>query len=333
MLAFVDLVQDIDVLGPVLLDLAADPDLELRIVVSRWLEARSPRTALWLRRAGLPFRWVRRNDVVAGTAPGLQRVAAVLTASESSHPAHAAGHALASRAERSGIAAYTMQHGLENVGLHRAEGLGFRFASRAVFCWFEVGDADAAMAEETRAKLVSTGRPRPVLKPVAPTFDVAVFENLHGERYTDADRAAFLDGLEALAADGALVIVRPHPAGGWAGGLVQRFADRPAVTVQSPDHIAASLETAANVAASARRVITTPSTTALDALEAQRPVALAVAGGPIYAGLPVLASAKAWPAFVHGVAPAGLHTPPAMASLLTGDASTAILSRLRADLC
>ena len=43
-----------------------------------------------------------------------------------------------------------------------------------------------------------------------------------------------------------------------------------------------------------RRIIITPSTVALDAAMAGRPVALAFAGGPLYSGLPVLQSEADW---------------------------------------
>ena len=97
-LVLIDLVQDIDALLGLLVAIAAVPDLELKVIVSRWLERESPRTAALLRAHGLDFTYVRRREIIEGPAPSLRGVDAVLAASESSHPAHAAGHALAARA-------------------------------------------------------------------------------------------------------------------------------------------------------------------------------------------------------------------------------------------
>ena len=63
-----------------------------------------------------------------------------------------------------------------------------------------------------------------------------------------------------------------------------------------------------------RRVITTPSTIALDAASAGRPVWLAAPGGPIYAPLPLLRGRADWIAAARGPAE-------------TGEAEGAFLSR------
>ena len=67
-LAFVDLVQDVDVLLPVVLALRHDAELSPKVLVSRWLERESPRTAARLQAEGVPFSYARRRDVVEGRA-------------------------------------------------------------------------------------------------------------------------------------------------------------------------------------------------------------------------------------------------------------------------
>ena len=160
-LAFIDLVQDLDVLLPVLLALRGDPDLSLKVMVSRWLERESPRTSARLKAEGFAFKYVRRHDVIEGRAPSLGGVAAVLAASESSHPAHAAGNALARRADALGLKTYALQHGFEQIGLFGPEAAGAEFASRTVFCWFPPEAAPADLPGATRAKLAHLGRPAP----------------------------------------------------------------------------------------------------------------------------------------------------------------------------
>ena len=150
-LVFIDLVQDIDVLLPLLLALREGGFSRVRVIVSRWLVRESPRTAGLLGAHGIDFSYVKRRDVIDGRAPSLRGVAAVFSAAESSHPAHAAAHALAIRAGAIGARTYVLQHGLENVGLIGHDSHGAVFASETVFCWFP----PAARAVGTPARAAS----------------------------------------------------------------------------------------------------------------------------------------------------------------------------------
>lgn len=305
-LAFIDLVQDIDVIAPVLQAIRADGRLGLRICVSRWLERESPRTAALLTKQGFRFAYVRRHEVIAGRAPSLRGVRGVISVSESSHPAHAAAHALARRARESGLRTYALQHGFENLGLFGLEADAAGFASESVFCWFPEGAVPPELSSDTRSRLVHVGRPQAAAGP-APTgscdYDVGVFENLHWDRYDDADRAAFREGLLAMARalPHARILLRTHPAGGWAD---QRFGHELAqmenITRLGAPEGRQRLEAGADVLRGVARVITTPSTIALDAAQAERPVALAAAGGGAYEPLPVLHGPEAWIAFASG---------------------------------
>ena len=322
-LSFVDLPQDVEAMAPVLAALAGRRDgWELRIVVSRWLKADHPDAVAQLEASGLRFAFVRRREVIEGRAPDLARVDAVLTASESSHPAHAAGHALALRARAMGLRAYTLQHGLENVGL----GLGDEgeIASDLFFCWFPP-EMNAQFPEAVRARLCHVGRPRPAPRPAAePRYAVGVFENLHAERYSEADRAAFVEGFEALAATGAPILLRPHPAGRWSAGLA--LADRSNVTVEAGGSGQAAVDASA-------RIVTTPSTVVLDAAQAGRPVALAGEGGETYRPFPVLRAPQDWPAFAAASDDqASERTAFLDRVLMNGDATGRIISRIEDDL-
>lgn len=302
LLVLVDLVQDIDVLLPVMLALRADGVWALRIVVSRWLAEASPRTAGLLKMHGLHFRYVPRRAVVEGSAPNLAGVSAMLTASESSDPAHAAGHALARRAKAGRLAAFTLQHGLENIGLLGVEAGAAVFASDVIFCWFPAALTPPGLAPETRAKLVHAGRPAPVggwSCDARPAFDLGVFENLHWSRYSEADRRAFQEGLLAVARalPDTRILFRPHPAGGWGDDLRHELAHFPHISVASAADSRENLGGPAQVLRGLGRVITTPSTVALDAALAGAPTALACPGGSLYAPLPVLQSPDDWVAF------------------------------------
>jgi hypothetical protein len=337
-LALVDLVQDIDVILPVLIALQRTGAVALRIIVSSWLQRESPRTAALLDAHGLAFRFEKRSRMVDGAAPALAGIGAVLTASESDHPAHRAGHALAVRAKAQGIGTYTLQHGLENLGLIGVDAAGGRFASDTVFCWFPEEATPPDLPAEARARLDHVGRCTPpggwaATEP--PRFDLAVYENLHWERYGDADRAAFVAGLRAVA-EGLpelKIALHAHPAGGWAEALRLEFAHFSGLTLVDGTEARSQLASTAQSPGQAARVITTPSTVALDAALADRPVALAVEGGSIYTPLQVLEGPGDWLTFAQsGNAMAAELIEFKRRVLVEGDAADRIVERMFRDI-
>jgi hypothetical protein len=306
-LVLIDLVQDIEVMLPVALALRASGRCRLDIVVSRWLEKESPRTGALLRRHRLDFRYVRRLQIIAGKAPSLRGLKAVIAASESSHPAHAAGHALAQRAAAAGLSTYAVQHGLENVGLFGHEASAARFASKTVFCWFPESLIPSALPAETRARLVHVGRPAPPggwAVSATGQYDVGVFENLHWERYGEPERQAFRQGLFAMARElpDLRILLRTHPAGAWSDELSHELAPFTNITAPRAAVLRQNPSAAADILGGVARVITTPSTIALDAALAGRPAALAVDGGDAYLPLPVLHTPQDWIRFASGTA-------------------------------
>ena len=336
-LVLVDLVQDIDALLGVLLAIHATPDLALKIVVSRWLERESPRTEALLRAHRLPFAYARRRDIIEASAPSLAGVAGVLATAESTHPAHAAGHALALKARELGVRSYALQHGFEQIGLFGPEAALARFASETVFCWFPLAMAPADLPPETRAKLDPVGRPAPPGgwdAASAPRYDLGVFENLHWDRYTDADRAGFRDGLLAVARalPGARILLRPHPAGGWSDELGHELAQFENIVRPGAREARGRLDGGAEVLRGISRVITTPSTVALDSALAGVPGALAAPGGASYQPLPVLDGPDAWVAFASG----GAYDPSVLDQfrarvLVAGDGALRIVERIGRD--
>jgi hypothetical protein len=294
LLVYIDLVQDIDVLLPVLLESRTRPGLELGIVVARWLETAAPRVATLLRHHALPYRTLPRRRVIEGQGPLLWRVDGLLTASESDQDTHRAGQALTIRARRKGLATFTLQHGIDSLSPPEAPNIAF--ASETILTWFTSGGIPETVGPGTRARLVSVGRPVLSPEPGEARYDVGLFENLHAARYSDAEREEFRAraiGLIRQRPDLSFYI-RPHPAGpgdAWTGSGLD---DRPNVTHASPAEAVRNPLSGRAAVAGARRVITTPSTVAFDAASADRPVALAFDGGPLYSGLPVLQSDADW---------------------------------------
>lgn len=294
LLIYIDLVQDIDVLLPVILRARTEPGLALTIVVARWLEAAAPRVTALLRHHALPFRTIPRRRVTGGQGPSLWRIDGLLTASESDQDTHRAGHALTLRARNHGLATFTLQHGIDSLAPPEAPDIDF--ASGSILSWFTTDGIPETVRPDIRARLVPVGRPVPTPAAGDPRYDIGVFENLHADRYSDAQRKAFFERAFSLIRQrpDLSFYIRPHPAGpggGWSDLGVEGLAN---VTLVSPAEAARSLTSGPAAVAAARRVITTPSTVALDAASAGRPVALAFAGGPLYSGLPVLQSQADW---------------------------------------
>lgn len=302
-LALIDLIQDIDVLLPVLLAIRNRPGWTVSVWVSHWLDRASPRVRLLLNSHRFPTVSVRRQMLIQGGGPKLSGHDVLLTASESTAAAHAAGHALVLRARQCGLHTATLQHGLENVGLSPGrDGTWERFGSTTVFCWFDAKYAHPEMPTATRARLVSIGRPTMTREPVPPRFDLGVFENLHWDRYSDDNRSDFMHGLIHLTErrPDLRVYVRSHPAGGWLDGLSESLNRRSNITFSSAEASRRSPDGGADAVAMSRRIITTPSTVALDGAMAGRPVALAGHAGPAYAPLTVLKRADEWLDFADG---------------------------------
>lgn len=321
-LALIDLVQDIDVLLPVLIGMKAD--MRLRVRVSHWLREASPRTAALLKSHAIAYRYVHRPSVMAGRTPTLSGVDAVLLGADSGALAHLAGHALARRAAAAAIPAYVLQNGVHIDPYERATG-----AARYFLGWSEPPDGAPLTPEH-----VTVGRPRLPVPEAPPAFDIGVFENLHWERYRDDDRDGFLKGLMGLAEarPNLSILVRAHPAGGWLDQQAAALARFAHVTFE-PSTAAGRRHTAGPaVAASVAKVITTPSTVALDSALANRPVALTHDGGVLFSPLPVLITPADWMDFADHPCSPGPGRAFAQRMVVEGDAVARIVRRLKQDL-
>jgi hypothetical protein len=308
-----DLVQDLDLALPVLDALRARPGVELRVVLSSWLRRRSPRVAVELAARDLVPEIHDRSEIEEGRRPLLDGVDAVVTVVESNRGAHARAHALFARARDRGLPTFSFQHGVENLGLNAPlpeEEKELAMISEHLFVWFPEEHAPDTVQAALRPRLVHVGRP--TLKRVPPSdlvgafaeFDrvAAVFENLHWNRYNVAWRRRFLtDCAEFAAADPArAVVLKPHHGGLWSvrnRHLIPQWP--PNLILADPTDPFWEPHTAPALLQAADLVITTPSTVALDAVQAGKPVAVAAYGLdlPAYRPLPLLHDLGDWSAF------------------------------------
>lgn len=304
---FMDLVQDLDLALPILDELLARQTAGLRVIASRWLEERSPRVAVELDARGILPELVGRGELLRGTAPHLDGVDALLTVVETSDPAHTRAHALFARAKARGIPTFSLQHGVENVGITFSGPAGeAEILSDAVFAWFPRERTPAWTPAAVRPRLVHVGRPRQQvkgndIKAVFSDFErvAAVFENLHWDRYDESYRRRFIeDCVEfAQAFPRTAVLLKPHHAGMWSARNKKAFAQWSAnLVLADPSDPFWEPFTAPSLVEAADLVFTTPSTVALDAALAAKPVAVAAYGMPLpaYEPLPKLQSADNW---------------------------------------
>ena len=317
------------------------PDVAVAVSDKAWNQ--SPRIGTLLKAAGIEPQIVSHKAAVAGLQPPLNHICAVVTASESTANAHKGAYTLTQRANQQGIPTYTMQHGYENVGITYFDDeypVGrIMFASQTVFTWVPLDNIPPETPAETRQKCVAVGCPKfidaPGLKASVPGKDpdaplVAVFENLHWERYGDRYRQQFLSDLEASANahPDVTFLVKPHHTGLW---LTKRYQGKlPAASnliIADPKDPQWEVFTAPALIDIADAVITTPSTVAIDAVRAQKHVAIVAYDMhlPAYEPLPLLRSQADWRSLILNLNETSASQKFAQTRLVPGDAANKIV--------
>lgn len=352
-LVLMDLIQDLDVILPIVERMRTDRRFAVTVAITDWLDKVSPRVSRELLARSMVPLVITKKDAISGLEPDLTRVNAVITACETNHPAHRVPHAVVRRANNRTISTYTLQHGLENVGLTYFEPYPdhdgpIEIASSTILTWGPVEKLPAEVSPAMRARCFAVGTPKP---PQPPRVElplhrqagpvVAVFENLHWERYTDSYRDAFIQDLRQVAAarPEMTFLLKPHHAGRYLAKNSHLLADAPAnIVLADPTVPPWEAYTASAIIGSVDAVITTPSTVALDAARAVRPVAVAGYGMtlPVYEPLPILTSAGSWLSFIDGVGAASSELQSClgefrMRHVIEGDAVGRILERIAAD--
>jgi hypothetical protein len=308
-----NLAQDLDLLLPIIDELRVRPGVAMRLIVVPELVTRSRRVLRAIIERGIVPYAIDGAATLGGDDRVLRGLDALLTAAETSLNPHRFAHALTKTANSCGIETYTLQHGLENVGLSYFDdthGSGVTIAARHILTWADPAFLPAATPPATRVKCRAIGRTsqvRATRMPEPPELAgrplIGVFENLHWHRYSEAYRAAFMADLKGLARarPDCAILVKPHHAGLYLIKNPSLLADAPANLILA-DLRDSRWEpyTAPALIPLCKAVITTPSTVALDAAELD--VAVAVARYdlelPMFRGLPQLADGASWLDFV-----------------------------------
>ncbi|MYL98825.1 hypothetical protein GR702_13740 [Novosphingobium sp. FGD1] len=311
----VNLVQDVNILRPLIVMAQRDFAMDVRVLVSGAFEGRDI-SGIWRRElAEIAAETRARLDQFRSEFEALALLdghGVIFAASES----HLRGHATCHDVFRVAPASYlrvTLQHGFECVGFRHsgahklAHGSTASFAADIVCAWFATEHIDAISAAQ-RGKLVVTG-PSAVLQqfreplPQDASRPGLVCENLHSVRLNAAGdmKAEFVDVFSAFCKavdDGTrtpAVCLRPHPGGQY---MLRN-------KVPLPDNV--TVENAPMYRLDMRRFaygISAPSSVLLDMVLAGIPTAVWRDGAGLmdtdnYADLPGVSSLADWVAFAR----------------------------------
>ncbi|MBX9682303.1 MAG: hypothetical protein K2X41_00805, partial [Hyphomicrobium sp.] len=171
-----NLAQDHDILFPIIDRLRLRRDVELRLLLAPKAIASSPRTLRAIIDRGIVPYALDGPAITAGDDRIVRDLTALLTASETSLNPHKIAHALTKSAIARGVRTFTLQHGVENVGLSffdDVQGSDVVFAADAVLTWSDPAAFPEMLRPETRAKCIAVGRsssPHPTPMPPPPEF-------------------------------------------------------------------------------------------------------------------------------------------------------------------
>ncbi|HNB26891.1 MAG TPA: hypothetical protein PLR41_08045 [Alphaproteobacteria bacterium] len=340
--------QDLDLICPVAEAASRCPDIEVRVAVLTKVAVPASRRLDLLRARGARIEFLRARDVADGRG-GWRADAVDVAVTASDGEGVGARHAVAfvRAANAAGAVTLNLQHGLDNAGLtygepHRQK--KEQFASRLVLTWGGFERLTRSANADTRAKVVPVGCPKRRLQrtdvagfPCRGRTIIAVFENLHWNRYDDAYRQRFIADLVATAkaAPDLLFLLKPHMGGRWTAGAAMARPLPANLVVADPDAPEWRRFTADAFLAHAAAVITTPSTIALDGARYDLPTALVTYGieADNYAPLPRIEDAADWSGFVQRVRGGAFDMRPVRAFLgsaaVPGDAVARSLEVIR----
>ncbi len=311
------MIQDTDLLIPIAAA-AKKIGLDVHCLVTRNLQKNSPRVIEHIKKSNLEFSVfdLRKDKGVEELHEILSKCSAFMTAVESTAGPHIVGHKATLFSKELGLNTYTMQHGLENIGLTYFDSIynheDISFASDKIFLWSPEQLLHPQISADTKRKIVPIGCPKlfssdgpknlfPNRNPV-----VSIFENLHWERYSSnyisEFEACLLSAVESF--PNINFVLKPHHAGRWAS-TKSEIRDRRLKNFILADPTQTQFEkfTGPSYISISDAVITTPSTISLDSAMMNKPVAV-VKGDLVtsfYEPLPQLTSWKEWSAYLSSV--------------------------------
>jgi glycosyltransferase involved in cell wall biosynthesis len=266
------------------LDAARNLGVETGVIVSQEACFRNPQLIEDLVARRISPTFIQRRDARRTDFRWLRNASALFCPSESDLPAHAVPHWLTNIARQCSIRTYTAQHGLSNIALTDSLTRDAKIASETIFTWNDPAALPEWVDPSIRSRSIATGRITDpsnwTLKNLRPLDRrperVGIFENLHWSAYPDSFRETFKSMVVALAErhPETEFAIMPHPAGLWSVKFI-KTTDLPTnLAIANPasrEHLG---ETGVNALASLDRVLTTPSSIAVDAAQIGLPTIL-----------------------------------------------------------
>jgi len=264
-----------------MIDAATRQRLETGVIVSQEACFRNPQLIEDLIARRIAPTFIQRRDARRTDYRWLRNASALFCPSESSLPAHAVPHWLTKLANQAGVRTYTAQHGLVNIGLTDPSASEARLASGTVFTWNDPARLPGWVAPDLRARCIATGR---ITDPLTWTLRhtraldgapqrIGIFENLHWQAYPDSFRDMFKAMVVALAErhPECQFAILPHPAGLWSVKFIKTTGLPANLSIINPASREAVGQTGLAALASIDRVLTTPSSVAVDAAQVGLP--------------------------------------------------------------
>ncbi len=286
-LFFMHLIQDLDLVFPLLEKAKQRGNIETFVYVTDRLIKASPRVQKALESLPVGYKVISYARTLMGLGPSLDRFNALVTVSESNARPHWVAYQLAGRANRLGLKTYTLQHGLEQPGLTYFDEIykpdRFRFRSQKIMLWGRLGSLHKNVPDSIRRRCVSVGWPKQtgalasLQKEAWGKTIILVSENLHRACYRDDFRKQFVDCILTVADQfqGITFIVKPHHNQRWITlHGADKFSGLKNVVLADSKDSRWEPYTASAIIGIADAVITTPSTVVLDAAVASCPVAV-----------------------------------------------------------
>lgn len=287
-LVVLDLIQDLEIVKPILRHLREQNALRLKVLVTSWLVAHSPRVLSFLKELNLVAEVKDRNSIINGENAYLTNVDAILLPTETNLNPHRVSHHIAKQA-KGAIRTITFQHGLENVGLSYFDAHSVSFASDMIITWNDHIQNNPKIESSVKDRCIPLGMfkeisqgmtPQQLHEKVGAEKVVGIFENLHWDRYNDQYRSDFLENLVKTATRFPEIcfLIKPHHAGVWLNKILAETQ----VSVAWPQNIYVvdiadsfwEQYTGNQIVGACDAVITTPSTIAVDSSLCGVPVAV-----------------------------------------------------------
>lgn len=274
--------QDLDLLLPIMTVLRRQ-GVHSRCLIYKKLLPKSPRIVQKLTDLQIEWHAIDPYKDAVKASWLIAKSTITMTAVETTANAHRFGHTYTKVANRLFKRTFTLQHGLENIGLTYEDAeypvKDIKFASRQILLWSTPDRLLPGTEDDTKSKCVSFGCTKnfssssPLEKPG--DFVVSAFENLHWNRYDDTYKNSFIADFihSAESRPDISFIIKPHHAGQWlTDRSKKKYLFPNNVLVIDPKNPAYEPYTGPDFIGLSDIVITTPSSIAFDAAMMNKPV-------------------------------------------------------------